>query len=76
MSGRHLGTCGTRAYHHDGDRRGEGKALWNSAVAYDSLGNRTEAIARAEAALAIREAIEDPNAAQERAKLAEWRGVA
>ena len=57
-----------------GDRRWEGITLFNSALAHDSLGNRAEAIARAAAALAIYEAIEDPNAAQVRAKLAEWRG--
>ncbi len=50
-----------------GDRRGEGNALWNSALAHDSLRNR------AEAALKICEAIEDPEAAQVRAQLAAWR---
>ena len=58
-----------------GDRRGEGNALWNSAVAHDSLGNRPEAIARAAAAQEIFEATEDPNAAKVRAKLAEWRAT-
>ena len=57
-----------------GDRLGEGNALWNSALAHDSLGNRAEAIPRAGTALKIYEAIEDPNAAQVRAQLAEWRG--
>jgi tetratricopeptide (TPR) repeat protein len=57
-----------------GDRRGEGNTRWNAALAHDFLGDRPEAIAQAVAALAIREAIEDPNAAQVRAKLAEWRG--
>jgi tetratricopeptide (TPR) repeat protein len=56
-----------------GDRRGEGNALFNSALAHDSLGNRAEAIARAAAALAIFEAIEDPNAVRMRARLEEWR---
>jgi tetratricopeptide (TPR) repeat protein len=56
-----------------GDRRGEGIALCNSAVVH-SLGDRAEAITRAEAALKIYEAIEDPSAAKVRAKLAEWRG--
>lgn len=55
-----------------GDRRGEGNALWNSALAYKALGNLPEAIARATAALAIYEAIEDPFAPQVRAKLATW----
>jgi hypothetical protein len=48
--------------------------LWNSACALDGLGNRSEAITRAESALQIYEAIEDPNAAKVRAKLAAWRG--
>ena len=58
-----------------GDRRGEGNALFNSALAHDSLGNCPEAIARAAAALEIFEAIEDPNAAKVRATLAEWRAT-
>jgi hypothetical protein len=37
-----------------------------------TLGNLPEAIARATAALAIYEAIEDPNAPMVRAALAEW----
>jgi hypothetical protein len=57
-----------------GDRKGESNALWNSACALDGLGNRSEAITRAESALQIYEAIEDPNAAKVRAKLAAWRG--
>lgn len=56
-----------------GDRRGEGNALWNSALAHDSLGERAEAVRRAEAALAIREAIEDPNADMVRGTLAGWK---
>lgn len=59
-----------------GDRHGEGIALWNSALALDSLGGRGEAIARATAALAIYDAIEDPRAAPVRAALAKWRGAA
>jgi hypothetical protein len=47
--------------------------LWNSAMALEKLGDRAEAIARAEAALRIFEAIENPNAAKVRARLAEWR---
>jgi hypothetical protein len=43
-------------------------------LAYEALGERAEAISRAERALAIHEAIEDPNAAKVRAALAEWRG--
>ena len=57
-----------------GDVRGEATDLWNAALAHDSLGNRAGAIAGAAAALAIYEAIEDPAAAQVRAKLEEWRG--
>jgi len=38
------------------------------------IGDRAEAIARAEAALNIYEAIEDPNAAKVHAQLEEWKG--
>jgi tetratricopeptide (TPR) repeat protein len=58
-----------------GDRRGEGNALWSSALAFDRLGDRPQAIARAEAALAIYEAIEDPNAAKVRSMLAKWKAA-
>jgi len=57
-----------------GDRRGEGNALWNAALAYEVLGERDLALSHADLALAIYEAIEDPNAAKVRATLAEWRG--
>jgi hypothetical protein len=43
-------------------------------LALDELGDRAQAVARAETALKILEAIEDPNAAKVRAKLAQWRG--
>ncbi|HMD86568.1 MAG TPA: hypothetical protein VKO18_17925 [Terriglobia bacterium] len=56
-----------------GDRRGEGNALWNMSLALDKLGDRAQAIAHAEAALKIYEAIEDPNSAKVRAQLAQWR---
>jgi len=55
-----------------GDRRGQGIALFNSARALNKLGDWAKAIARAEDALKIYEAIEDPNAARVRAQLAEW----
>ena len=57
-----------------GDRRGEGIALFNSALASDKLSDRTQAIARAEAALQILEAIEHPGRAQVRALLEKWKG--
>ncbi len=57
-----------------GDRRGEGNSLWNFALALEKLGDRAQAIAHAEGALQIFEAIEDPNAAKVRARLAKWRG--
>ncbi|MGP8198876.1 MAG: tetratricopeptide repeat protein [Limisphaerales bacterium] len=57
-----------------GDRRGEGRSLFNYAVALDKLDGRTQAIARADAALQIFEAIEDPTAAQVRAMLEQWKG--
>ncbi len=56
-----------------GDRRGEGITLWNMALALDELNQRPEAIRRAGESLAIREAIEDPDAAKVRRQLAEWR---
>jgi len=57
-----------------GDHISEGNALFNSALALDLLDNRTEAIARVEAALRIFEAIEAPTAAKVRAQLEKWRG--
>jgi tetratricopeptide (TPR) repeat protein len=57
-----------------GDREGEGDALFGFALGLDNLGDRAQAIARAEAALKIRGAIGNPNAAKVRAKLNEWRG--
>ena len=56
-----------------GDRRGEGGDLWNISLALDLLGERAQAIQHAEQALIIYEQIEDPNAAQVRVQLAEWR---
>ncbi|MBN1489462.1 MAG: tetratricopeptide repeat protein, partial [Phycisphaerae bacterium] len=44
-----------------GDRRGEGSALGNSALAYEQLDNRAKAIELAQQALAIFEQIENPN---------------
>jgi hypothetical protein len=46
----------------------------NSALALDKLNERTQAIARTEAALQICEAIEDPTAAQVRTQLEKWKG--
>lgn len=84
-----LGTayCGLGEYHRDieyqeqrlqiareiGDRRGEANSLYNSSLTLDQLGDRRAAIARAEAALKIFEAIESPWASKVRDKLAEWR---
>ena len=56
-----------------GYRRGEGIGLWNMSLTLDQLGERAQAIHHAEQALIVREQIEDPSAAQVRAKLAEWR---
>jgi hypothetical protein len=44
-------------------------------VELDKLDERAQAIAHAEAALKILEAIEDPQAAKVTATLAKWRGV-
>jgi tetratricopeptide (TPR) repeat protein len=57
-----------------GHRSGEGNALFNSALVLDELNDRTQAIARAEAALQIFDAIEHPDAAKVRAQLEEWKG--
>ncbi|WP_341406188.1 ATP-binding protein [Luteolibacter soli] len=59
-----------------GDRFGEGGALWNSAEEYYKEGNHAEAIFRAEQALGILTAIENPKAPLVQAYLAEWRGEA
>lgn len=56
-----------------GDRFGEGYALSNIATAFNQLGDRAKALARAEDALKIFDAIEDPYAARVRTTLAEWR---
>jgi len=55
-----------------GDRRGEGNSLWNTSLALYKFGNRSQAIAYAEAALEIYEQIEDPNAALLCRALEEW----
>jgi tetratricopeptide (TPR) repeat protein len=57
-----------------GDRRLESNALWNSGLALDSLGKRAEAIARAEAAIKIRETITNQSTAKVRLKLDKWLG--
>jgi tetratricopeptide (TPR) repeat protein len=57
-----------------GNRMGEANSLYNSALALDQLGDRPAAIAHAEAALKIYEAIESPHASIARDLLAEWRG--
>ncbi|HYH84703.1 MAG TPA: hypothetical protein VEX60_04420, partial [Pyrinomonadaceae bacterium] len=59
-----------------GDQRGEGKALYNTALALDKLGDRTKAIAHAEAALEILAQLESPDAERARTVLAQWRGEA
>jgi tetratricopeptide (TPR) repeat protein len=58
-----------------GDRRNEGNALWNMALALDRLEDRAQAMIFAEAALVIREQIEDPNAEKVREQLAKWKSV-
>jgi tetratricopeptide (TPR) repeat protein len=57
-----------------GDWSGEGSRLFNSALALEKLGDRAQAIACAEAALQIFEAIEHPAAATVRAQLEKWKG--
>ncbi len=57
-----------------GDRRGEGNALWNAALAHEALIERDGALGKAKAAFVIYRAIEDPSAAKVAASLCE-RGV-
>ena len=60
--------------HEIGDRRGEGTALWNAALAYEEPGEREQAIERAKVVRRIRRAIEAPNGPKVAAWLRE-RGV-
>ena len=53
----------------------DGKALWNSALALETLGHLPEAIARAEAAMRVYEEIESPAIANARAVIGAWRGA-
>jgi tetratricopeptide (TPR) repeat protein len=78
----HLGEHGRAMEYHQqrlqiareiGDELGEANALFNSALALDQMGDRPAAIARAEVALKILEAIESPSASLARALLATWR---
>ena len=56
-----------------GDRRGEGTALFNSALALDQLGERGEVTERVKTALVIYEQIGAKHLVENaRAKLAEW----
>jgi tetratricopeptide (TPR) repeat protein len=55
------------------DRRSEGRALWNMALALRQLEDRAQAIVHAEAAFAIYEQIESPQAELVRNSLAEWK---
>jgi hypothetical protein len=57
-----------------GDRRGEGFALFNLALALDRFGERAEAVRRAREALAVLKTIgAKHHGASVRAKLAKWR---
>ncbi len=55
-----------------GDRHTEGCALWNTDPAHDKLGNRLQAITRAEAARRIFEATGDAECASVQKQQAEW----
>ncbi len=55
------------------DRRGEGRALFNLAIAYSLLRDHAQAIVHAEDALQIFENIKDSAAIEVRKKLSEWR---
>jgi tetratricopeptide (TPR) repeat protein len=57
------------------DRRNQGNTLWCLAFAYDALGEREEAIARAARALTVLKDINDQFLIDKvRAQLAEWKG--
>ena len=56
-----------------GDYRGQGNVLWSMSLSLNQLGERAQSIECAEQALTIYEQIEDPTAAQVRARLAAWR---
>ena len=57
-----------------GDRRGEGTARFNAALALAALGELDPALARAEEALKIFQAIEAPYVEQVWQLIEEWRG--
>jgi tetratricopeptide (TPR) repeat protein len=57
-----------------GDRRGVGNAFWGQAICFEAGHDLPQAIAHAEAALAIFVAIESPSAQTMRDMLARWRG--
>ena len=54
------------------DHQGEGKTLFNVALALDAVGEWAEAIARMREAAEVFAAIESPAVEQARAKLREW----
>jgi tetratricopeptide (TPR) repeat protein len=58
-----------------GSRLGEAFVLSNMSLSLYQLGERTRALANAEAALRIYEEIESPSAEKVRRKLAEWRAA-
>ena len=55
-----------------GDQRGEGIALFNMSLAFHDLHDRIRAVANAEAALRVFQAIDDPNAVKVQRQLLCW----
>jgi tetratricopeptide (TPR) repeat protein len=60
-------------YREIGDKRAEGRVLWNMSLALYEQGKIQEAMSFAETAQLIFERAEDPNAEIVRCRLAEWR---
>lgn len=55
------------------DQQGEGDILWNMSLTLDELGQRAQAIVRAQDALEIYEQLRDTGAESVRKQLVEWR---
>ena len=61
--------------HEVEDRRNEAETLFDRALAWERLGDRSRAIEDAAAALALKEQIDDPSADRVRQQLAAWRAA-
>jgi tetratricopeptide (TPR) repeat protein len=56
-----------------GSRRDEANALWNSAIAYNRLGNRAQPISFAEQAVTIYDQLQSPEAPESQRVLTKWK---